>query len=320
MKNEFKNNKILRVLQLYSRLFEGEIINKAEEAQNYGVNERSIQRDIEDIRYFLDVAFSQTGVQNSVFYDRKNNGYRLEKVNDKRLKNSEILAISKILLDSRAFNKSEISSIIDKLLLCCVPEKNRKDVYDLMINELFHYLPTKHSSDILDTIWELGQAIHESKYIEVSYLRTKDKMVVSRELKPVAIMFSEFYFYLIAFIEDENIRKDFEVKDDAFPTIYRVDRILSLTVCDKKFNIPYSNRFEEGEFRKRVQFMYGGKLQRVMFVYCGPDVDTVLDRLPTAVVINENQGSYTVTAEVFGKGIDMWLRSQGNYIKNIEYR
>lgn len=320
MNNEYKNDKILRVLQLYSKLIDGEMVNKAEEAQNYGVNERSIQRDIEDIRCFLDVDFSRTGILNSVNYDRKNNGYRLEKVNDRRLNNSEILAIIKILLDSRAFSKNELSSIIDKLLECCVPDKNRKDVNDLIINELFHYIPTKHSSDILDIIWDLGQAIHESKYIEVSYLRTKDKKVVSRELKPVAIMFSEFYFYLIAFIEDENIRKNFEVLDDAFPTIYRVDRIISLTVHDKKFNIPYSNRFEEGEFRKRVQFMYGGKLQRLKFVYRGPDVDTVLDRLPTAAIINENSGSYTITAEVFGKGIDMWLKSQGNYVENIEYR
>ena len=35
-----------------------------------------------------------------------------------------------------------------------------------------------------------------------------------------------------------------------------------------------------------------------------------LDRLPTAKVLKE-EGVYTVQAEVFGKGIDMWFRSQG---------
>ncbi|MCC8151739.1 MAG: WYL domain-containing protein, partial [Lachnospiraceae bacterium] len=56
--------------------------------------------------------------------------------------------------------------------------------------------------------------------------------------------------------------------------------------------------------------MYGGRLQRVKFRYAGPDVDAVLDRLPTAQVVKEEDGVYTVTAEVFGSGIEMWLRSQ----------
>jgi len=146
----------------------------------------------------------------------------------------------------------------------------------------------------------------------------KDKAVVKRKLKPVAIMFSEYYFYLTAFIDDEDVRKDFDVINDSFPTIYRIDRIKHLRVLDEKFHIPYSSRFEEGEFRKRIQFMYGGKLQKVKFQYSGTDIDAVLDRLPTAQILAEEEGIYTVSAEVFGKGIDMWLKSQGTMIKIID--
>ena len=63
--------------------------------------------------------------------------------------------------------------------------------------------------------------------------------------------------------------------------------------------------------------MYGGKLQKVMFKYCGADVDAVLDRLPTANIVNEDDGTFTISAEVFGKGIDMWLRSQGDNVQLI---
>ena len=38
------NGKIDRVLDIYTKLMSGALVNKAEEAQNYGVNERSIQR------------------------------------------------------------------------------------------------------------------------------------------------------------------------------------------------------------------------------------------------------------------------------------
>jgi hypothetical protein len=127
-------------------------------------------------------------------------------------------------------------------------------------------------------------------------------------------MFSEYYFYLTAFIEDEKTKQDFEVMDDAFPTIYRIDRIQSYQVLDEHYHIPYNERFEEGEFRKRVQFMYGGKLQKVKFKYKGESIEAVLDRLPTARILDEADGVYTVSAEVFGKGIDMWLRSQGENV------
>lgn len=91
----------------------------------------------------------------------------------------------------------------------------------------------------------------------MDYFRTKDKQTVHRKLQPAAIMFSEYYFYLTAFIPDEEVGKDFDVLNDSFPTIYRTDRIKSLKVLDERFYIPCSNRFEEGEFRKHIQFMYG---------------------------------------------------------------
>jgi predicted DNA-binding transcriptional regulator YafY len=308
------NGKIDRVLGIYTKLMNGSLVNKSEEAKYYDVNERTIQRDIDDIRNFLESDVEKTGIINSVIYDRIDKGYRLEQIYQLKLTNGEVLAICKILLDSRSLRKDEMTSILDKLILCCVPEKNQKLVRDLISNEEFHYVEPRHRTRFLDTMWEIGQAIRNCRCIEIDYKRTKDKAVVNRKVKPVAIMFSEYYFYLTAFIDDENVKQDFDVLNDSFPTIYRMDRIKSLKVLDEKFHIPYSSRFEEGEFRKRVQFMYGGKLQKVKFKYFGNDIDAILDRLPTAEILDEEEGVYTVSAEVFGKGIDMWLRSQGDTI------
>ena len=318
MEEKIKGDKIRRVLQIYTKLSDGYIINKAEEAQGYGVNERSIQRDIDDIRNFLDADSERTGVVNSIVYDRQEKGYRLETLYKIRLKNSEVLALCKILLDSRAFTKQEMVEMLDKLITCCVPKSNQKLVKELISNEEFHYVELHHKTKFINMMWEIGQAIREARYVEMDYLRTKDKSLVHRRVKPVAIMFSEYYFYLTAFIDDEEVRKDFDVLNDSFPTIYRIDRIKKLTVMEDRFHIPYNSRFEEGEFRKRVQFMYGGKLQKITFKYSGTDVDAVLDRLPTAKILEEENGTYTINAEVFGKGIDMWLRSQGDAVQIID--
>ena len=311
---DLKSDKTARVLKLYTKLMNGYTINKTEEAQENSVNERSIQRDIDDIRNFLDNEAVNGGYINSVIYDRAKKGYRLERIYKMKLSNSEVLAVCKILLESRAFTKKEMKEILDKLISCCVPESNQKLVFDLISNEEFHYVEPRHKTMFIDTLWDIGQAIRNCQYIEINYLRSLDKKVVKRKVKPVAIMFSEFYFYLTAFIDDEDVQKNFDVINDSFPTIYRVDRIKGLKALDEKLHIPYSSRFEEGEFRKRVQFMYGGKLEKIKFKYSGPDVDAVLDRLPTAKILSEEEGVYTVTAEVFGKGVDMWIRSQGEMI------
>jgi predicted DNA-binding transcriptional regulator YafY len=318
---EFRgDDKIDRVLGIYSKLMNGSIINKSEEAQNYGVNERSIQRDIEDIRNYLDKSSTDTGIINTVIYDRLNKGYRLEQIYEMKLSNSEILAICKILLDSRAFTKKEMIGIISRLVDCCVPKVNRKEVNDLIQNEEYHYIELQHRSEFIDKMWDIGKAIREHNYVEINYQRVKDKAVVTRKVKPVSIMFSEYYFYVTAFIDDEKVKADFDVLNDAYPTIYRIDRIKQYKVLEERFRIPYANRFEEGEFRKRIQFMYGGKLQKVKFTYSGNSVEAVLDRLPTASIESEDNGVYTISAEVFGKGIEMWLKSQGDMVQIIEMR
>lgn len=315
-----KSDKIARILGIYTKLMNDGIVNKAEEARQYGVNERSIQRDIDDIREYFENETADIGFINSVTYDRSAKGYRLEQLYKTRLSNSEILAVCKILLDSRAFTKKEMLLLLDKLVECCVPQTNQKAVMDLISNEEFHYVEPRHHTVFIDKLWTLGQAIRASQYIEIDYMRTKDKKIVRRKLKPVAILFSEYYFYLTAFIDDKEVQENFDVLNDAFPTIYRLDRIKKLKLLDEKFHISYSSRFEEGEFRKRIQFMYGGKLQKVKFEYSGTDVDAVLDRLPTARIIKEEDGKYVIEAEVFGKGIEMWLRSQRENVKIMDMK
>jgi len=226
-----------------------------------------------------------------------------------------MLAICKILLDSRALLKTDMIEILNKLIENCVTKNNQKEILDLIKNERFHYIEPRHKVSFLDTMWDIGQAIRKSRYIHIKYEKAGTKEIVERKLKPVAIMFSEYYFYVTAFISDEEIKKDFEVLNDSFPTICRIDRIRELKILDEKFFILYRNRFEEGEFRKRIQFMYGGKLRNVKFKYTGDDIDAILDRLPTAQILEERKGYYIVKAEVFGKGIDMWLRSQGDKVE-----
>jgi len=314
---EIKNDKIQRILGIYTKLMDGKTVNKQEIAARYNVHPRSIQRDIKDITDFLERDELNTGVFNSVIYDKNADGYRLQYENIYKLSPQQILAICKILLDSRAFVKEEMSEIIDKLIHSAVVKDDQPQVEKLIQNEEEHYVELQHKTRFLNKMWDIGQAIQNQNYIEIEYKRG-DNEIKKRKLKPAAIMFSEFYFYLTAFIDDKNLCENFDVANDPFPTIYRIDRIQNLKILDEHFRVLYSSRFEEGEFRKRVQFMYGGKLQTVRFKYKGTSIEAILDRLPTAKIEKHEDGVYTVKAEVFGKGIERWIRGQGNAVEIIK--
>ena len=296
-----------RILKIYSQLANGDILRKKELAQRFHVTERSIQRDMEALRCF----FAEEGLQQDIIYDRAARGYRLESPSRALLNNSEILAVCKILLESRSMRKDEMLPILDKLIACCVPEKSKKAITELLANEKHHYVEPHHKQRLLPGLWEISQAVQNHQMMEIEYERLKEPRLVRRRVKPVGIMFSEYYFYLTAFLEDKDT---FENPDDLFPTIYRIDRIRNVQLLDEHFKVPYKDRFQEGEFRKRIQFMYGGKLERIRFHYTGPSIEAVLDRLPTAEIVERDETGWTVEAEVFGRGIEMWLRSQGSYI------
>ena len=60
-----------------------------------------------------------------------------------------------------------------------------------------------------------------------------------------------------------------------------------------------------------------GHLQRLRFLFKGGSYEYILDRLPTAKVVEEGENGTLIEAEVFGKGIDIWLKSQGELIEVI---
>lgn len=311
-----KNN---RTLDLYTRLCKGKVINKSEEAQRFGVDERSIQRDIDDIRSFLDdCAVTDSTDTRKIIYDRTKKGFIMTGNESALMDNSEILAVSKILLESRAFTKKEITAILDKLVLGCVPRKNMKLVSDLIANEKYHYVELHHKSCIKDKLWEIGNEIKQYNLLEVVYYRQVDsKIPVKRIVQPVAVLFSEYYFYLNAYITEQDEQGKYVRKYD-YPAIFRIDRIKSYRELGEKFEIPYASRFEEGEYRKRIQFMYAGELVKLQFRYTGENVEAILDRLPTAKIVSEKEEGSIIEAEVYGKGVLMWLLSQGKMVEVLK--
>ena len=109
--------KTTRVLELYQDFLSGKLINKQQAAEQYHVNVRSIQRDIDSIRDFLSEQCAKEGIVRKIEYDKKENSYRLVTQEIEQLSKGEVLALCKILLESRAFTKEQGVLAGSKLVL-----------------------------------------------------------------------------------------------------------------------------------------------------------------------------------------------------------
>lgn len=292
-----------RTLEIFFRGIRGEDISPSKLAADYGISTKSITRSINEIKDFLSENRELVGHTELVF-SHASKAYRLHF--DEFLSDKELFAIAKVIIGTRAFSEEDASLIIGKLKRF-VSLGDRKRLDEIIRKELYHYSEIKHDcGNVMENLWQIINAITDKKEITIKYYRV-DRTLVDRRIQPVSLMFSEYYFYLIAYYPNQY--------DE--PRYFRLDRITSIVEHRKRFDTEQVPGFDEGELRNRSQFMFFGKLRRVRFWYTGPSVQAILDKLPTAKIIERKRGKYLLEAEVYGDGIKMFLLSQGTWVKVV---
>ena len=292
-----------RLLEIFFKAIKGHSLSVKELALDYDVSEKTISRDLSLLKIFLSEYRDLVG-NTELEYSYKEKSYKLNL--DFFLSNQELFVVTKIVLGSRSLSKMDVLEIISKLKRL-TSYSDRKMLDDIVRKELYHYKEVKHDcKSVINNLWQIINAIEQKYEITIEYYKM-DRKNIARRIKPIAILFSEYYFYLIAF----------HVEGDSFqPIYYRVDRIVNIIKHKKKFSMEdYS--VDEGEIKNKVQFMFPGKCQKVQFEFSGPSVQAVLDRLPTAKIIEFNGKKYLIEAEVFFFFFKMYLLSQGSWVKVI---
>lgn len=301
---EIKGAKTDRVIELFFRALKGESLSAQKLADEYRVSTRSISRDINNLKNFLAEHSELLGYPELV-YSNTDHCYNLSM--DNLLTNKELFAITKVLIGSRAFKKNEeLLKLIEKL------KKNttladRHKLEKLIRKELFHYNEINFDcQSIIDNIWKITDCIENRNIITITYLKM-NREKVKRKIKPVSIIFSEFYFYLIAY--------KCETDTPNTPIYFRIDRIIDTIVHREQYQLTKEQNVDEGLLREKSQFMWPGPTRRIRFEFTGPSEQAILDRIPTAKTIERKNGKLIIEAEVFGSGIKMFLLSQGAWVK-----
>ena len=298
-----ENEKNERMLEIFFRALRGESISVKKFAEEYKVSTKSISRDINRIQEFL--SEHRELMQNAeLTYSYKKRAYLLN--SDEFLKNKELFALVKVILGSRCFSKEEVLTLIAKLKRFTTIH-DKQQLENLIRKEVYHYHEVKSDcKSVIENLWKLIQAIEEKRTITITYYKM-NREEVKRKIKPTAILFSEYYFYLIAYMAD-----DAEYKAKYF----RVDRISAMMEHRENFQLDRKYDFDEGDLREKNQFMFPGENIKIRFAFSGLSVQAILDRLPTAKIVEKNGNTSIIEAEVnHGRGIIMYLLSQGSWVK-----
>lgn len=208
------SQKLNRLLLLQYRLLQGDVVNKKDFAAEQGTTQKTVQRDISFLNCFYAGCSELIGEGITAEYSREKQGFFLNGKNAGKLNKEEILATAKILLESRAFCKNELDTLIDALLRQ-TEKQSQKEIQDVIRDEKFSYVPLHHNKPLLHLLYQSCECICNCRKIKLFYIK-KTGEAVERVLRPVSVIFSEYYFYLIAFRDDEEYKT---------PTIYRLDRI-----------------------------------------------------------------------------------------------
>lgn len=305
MMQNTKEIKGLRVMELFIKAIKGESLSVQALADEYHVSTRSITRDINMLKDFLAENRDAVGYA-ELKYSSSNHCYTLQM--DSFFSNKELLAIAKILIGCRTFNTKDLLELIAKLKKNTSPT-DRPKLEKLIRKEMYHYAETGSDCEsVIDNLWKITEAIETKKLITISYYRM-DREHRNYKIKPVSIMFSEYYFYLIAYLQEGGLPDT--------PYYFRIDRITQFVMHRENYSLTKNQDIDEGLLRKWSMYFFPGPSRHIRFEFTGPSVQAILDKIPTARITEKHGGKYVLEAEVYGDGIKMFLLSQGAWIKVI---
>ncbi len=165
---QLEKNKIYRIIELYQRFNNGEVMSKKKISYEYGVDLRTVQRYIKELNdFFEEHDKNKNEPIRKIKYNPQRSVYELVNRNsESNLSDGDILAICKIILESRAFSKSEMERIINTLT---AKFNNDKLMKDALINEEFNYEELKHNKNnkcgktLSNFLWEINKSVSKRK-------------------------------------------------------------------------------------------------------------------------------------------------------------
>lgn len=266
------------------------------------INERTFDRDIEDVRLFL----SEEQPYCELIYDRMDKIYFLSHTIGNTLSGEETLLLSNVLLAQKNIRSDELTGMLENLLN--ITESSRRNqLYQFMELKLRHFKRERRNA-ILKMHWDLERSIFNCNQIELQY-QLEDHEYVKRQVNPVELHIEGGYIYLIAYIID---------KEHKSPAFYRLDRIHSFKIIGRQYAVTVRDKYFARDIHSNRYSMLAGEDISVTIKVESSMKKVVDDIFPVHSILDCTKDSCVFKISTYKQGFISWLLGQGKKVIIIE--
>lgn len=296
-------SKTKRLLYFMSELEKGNDISKTDYLARFGISERTLKEDVSELKDNL----AELRPNMKVKYSRKYGSYHAQyEQGYGNLKYNQAVILSKILLESRALRKDEVSEIINIFVERAVDDKERRRIKQLTELELDSYQELKiyqnQDKSLLPAISAIFDAIVDQRPLAFSYRKPGEK-VEEYKVFPISVIFDNHYFYCISYKLDDNFTCDYQFSEIRY---FRVDRFQTIHKSENRVTFTLSPEQEarlitdEQVRYQAFSMLSGNEWVRITFEYTGLYRDVLESDIPKLNLLEEttNDGVDKVRYEI----------------------
>lgn len=177
VKKRVKINRNSRLLSFYKQLLSGKKISKQLFIDEYGINERTFERDVSEIRNFLSDSFANE----ELIYDREDNVYYLHGLSQSNLDKYDVMVICKILVGNNFLSKEEMEDLIERLL-SVIDKYDLLDVVPIIHDDLNQYCSNNAKVD-LKMIEDLIRVLKSNKSIAINVANRNQRRIRPKKIE-----------------------------------------------------------------------------------------------------------------------------------------
>ena len=287
-------DKLTRLLWLYSKLLNGEEVNKWSFCLEADCQSRSFDRDIEDIRMFL----SETYQAATLFYSRSENTYYLTAGQRQPLEMMEYQFIERVLVDTGLLRMDELQGMLFHLAQNAQNPHRARSQQQLIVGQ---YKEPFDCVPILKIHSDLQAIIDKQAVIKILYKSDVDELIAETVI-PYAIKYDLGYLYLIAAAT---------MSAALYPKYYRVDWINSFLIERTQTSM---EKQRVSDYLKNdvgnITQMSGGDYCKITLHCQKKYYPYIYDIFRNARILSEDGDCTTVEVGAFEDGFIKWILSQ----------
>lgn len=289
-----------RLLFIDKKISEGKFPNCSSLAEEWEVSAKTIQRDIEYMRYQLDAPIEYSAKSRGFFYTEQN--FSLPAMS---IKESDIFAIylaEELLEQYKGTPLYDRLNSVYKKIEDSLPEK--QDNLDLPNTRFTVFSPP--STKIDPQIWDIAfNCVRAKKRLKIDY-QPPGKAVSTRQLDPYHAVRYDGDWYIIGYCHQRRAVRTFSLS-----------RFLKVTELDIEFTIPEDFDFDKIS-SSRFGVHWGGDEQQVIIQFSASAAPYVIEREwhPSQQIEMQPDGKLVLQLKVvISFELKKWILSWGSQAK-----